>query len=63
MKTKFYWSEDTIEYFQDLKQNASKEEFDKAINDFIYIDCHIDNGVEEVTTYPKLKEDLLKALK
>jgi hypothetical protein len=62
MKTKFYWDPDTVQYYKSLREEVSKEEFEKAVNDFIYIDCHTDNGQEEVTTYPEMKKDFLKAL-
>ena len=51
---KYYWNEDTIEYFKDLK-SKDEDAFYRKINDFIKYDCHLEDG----ETIEDLQVDLI----
>ena len=55
MKT-FYWQEETLDYFHDLKATASDSEYLKEVEDFIVRDCQLEDG----ETHEDLFKDLLK---
>ena len=51
---KYYWNEDTIEYFKDLK-SKDEDAFYRDVNHFIKYDCHLEDG----ETIEDLQVDLI----
>ena len=54
---KFYWNVDTLEYFNELK-NQNKNEFYRKVNEFVKYECDL----EENETYEDLKVDLFNQI-
>lgn len=47
-KNKFYWNEDTLDYFKFQSNYQSKDEVIKEITNFVEIDCSLEsNEIEE----------------
>ena len=42
-KNKFYWNEETLNYFKDLK-NKNEEEFYTKINEFVKYECDLEEN-------------------
>mgnify|MGYP001253378281 FL=1 len=42
-KNKFYWNEETLNYFKDLK-NKNEEEFYRKVNEFVKYECDLEEG-------------------
>ena len=55
MKT-FFWQEETLDYFHNLKATASNSEYLKEVEDFITRGCQLEDG----ETNEDLFRDLLQ---
>jgi hypothetical protein len=51
----FHWNEDTIEYFKSKNKLGCEGDYVRAITDFVYRDCTLEDG----ETYQELIEDLI----
>jgi len=40
---KFYWNEDTLEFFKELK-NQNENEFYRKVNEFVKYECDLEEG-------------------
>lgn len=54
---RFYWNEDTLQYFKELK-NQNKNEFYRKVNEFVKYECDL----EENETYEDLQVDLINQI-
>lgn len=55
---KFYWNEDTLDYFKFESSYLSKEELVRSVTEFVEIDCHLEEGETE----EMLVEDLVNQI-
>ena len=55
---KFYWNEDTLEFFKELK-NQNENEFYRKVNEFVKYECDLEDG----ETYEDLQVDLINQVK
>lgn len=55
---KFCWNEDTLEYFKNLSSHATKSRVQKEVQEFVEIDCHLEDG----ETYEMLANDLINQI-
>ena len=55
MKT-FVWQDETLDYFRNLKATATDSEYLKEVENFIVMDCQLEDG----ETHEDLFKDLLK---
>jgi hypothetical protein len=51
MKNKFYWNEDTLKFFKELK-NKNENEFYRKVNEFVKYECDLEKGeyIEDLQT-------------
>lgn len=54
---KFYWNEETLEFFKELK-NQNENEFYRKVNEFVKYECDL----EENETYEDLQVDLINQI-
>jgi len=45
--TKFTWNEDTLNHFKFMSSYATKSEVQKEVQEFVEIDCHLEDGETE----------------
>ena len=58
MENKFYWDEDTLDHFKFVSSYVSKSEVQKQVQEFVEIDCHLEDGETE----EMLVQDLLNQI-
>jgi hypothetical protein len=44
---KFTWNDDTLEYFKDLSNYATKSRVQQEVQEFVEVDCHLEDGETE----------------
>jgi len=44
---KFTWNEDTLDHFKFMSSYATKSEVQKEVQEFVEIDCHLEDGETE----------------
>ena len=54
---KFYWNEETLEFFKELK-NQNENEFYRKVNEFVKYECDL----EENETFEDLQVDLINQI-
>ena len=57
-KTKYYWEPSTISHFQFMSSYLSREDILEVVQDFVEIDCTIEDGETE----EDLVNDLIYAI-
>jgi hypothetical protein len=46
-ESKFYWDSDTLDYFSELTIRKTNFEVKKAIEEFVKLDCNLEEGETE----------------
>ena len=54
MKNRFYWNEDTLEYFKEV-YTKNKNDYYREVKEFVKYNCHLEDG----ETYQDLMVDLI----
>ena len=55
---KFTWNKDTLDYFSELSIRKTRAEVKKEIEEFVELDCHLEDGETE----EMLVDDLMRQI-